>query len=88
MIGNSLSPYIGKLVTPFVALALRCRDRGYKKHLLKRNNIRDALEEQLEEEEAEAAAARYERRPTGRPAGEAEDEGEQEAEEAEGGSEE
>jgi len=82
MIGNSLSPYFAKLFTPLIPIALRFYDRGFKPHLLKRNNIKEELAE------AEEHDAQLSLKPSGRPVAEAEGEEEEEAEEAEGGSEE
>jgi hypothetical protein len=45
MVSNSIAPWASKLADPLVASILRYLDRGFKKHLKKKTNLREEAAE-------------------------------------------
>ena len=47
MISNSIAPFFSKLFEPIIVPILRCLDRCFEKHLLRRNNIKEKYKKWL-----------------------------------------
>jgi len=58
MVTNSISPFFGKLAEPITTGLIRFLDRGFKKHLLKVNNIIEEKQAEYEKQKAERVKAR------------------------------
>lgn len=84
MISNSIAPFFSKLFEPIIVPLLRCLDRCFEKHLLRRNNIKEKYKKWLarkkEEERVEREKQRKERLAGGGAPEEGEDEEEEESE--------